>query len=132
MKTKEIPRDEWREFFDRFSRQYEGWLVTLEILAADIGAQVEERNLAFEGIVHEWDEIQGNEIMIMVGPRPDGHITHSISHPVQVSLEQTDEGADAALAIKSADGTTALLRFRSPMLPEMVDGIVTQPSRPAL
>lgn len=132
MKTKEIPRDEWREFFDRFSRQYEGWLVTLEILAADIGAQVEERNLAFEGIVHEWDEIQGNEIMIMVGPRPDDHITHSISHPVQVSLEQTDEGADAALAIKSADGTTALLRFRSPMLPEMVDGIVTQPSRPAL
>ena len=132
MKTKEIPKDEWPEFFDRFSRQYEGWLVTLEILAADIGAQVEEQNLAFEGIVHEWDAIQGNEIMIMVGAKPDNHITHSISHPVQVSLEQTDEGADAALAIKSAGGTTALLRFRSPMLPEMVDGIVTQPSRPAL
>ena len=117
MKTKEGPKDEWPEFFDRFSRQYEGWLVTLEILAADIGAQVEEQNLAFEGIVHEWDAIQGNEIMIMVGAKPDNHITHSISHPVQVSLEQTDEGADAALAIKSAGGTTALLRFRSPMLP---------------
>ena len=130
MKTKEIPRDEWRKFFDRFSRQYEGWLVTLEILAADIGAQVEERELAFEGIVDEWDEIKGNEITIMVGAKPDDHITHSISHPVQVSLEQTDEGADAALAIKTADGTTALLRFRSPMLPEMVDALVMPLARP--
>lgn len=131
MKTKEIPRDEWREFFDRFSRQHEGWLATLEILSSEIGAQVEERELAFEGIVDEWDEIQGNAIMIMVGATPDDHVTHSISHPEQVSLEQTDEGADAALAIKSLDGTTALLRFRSPMLPEMVDGLVTQPLRPA-
>jgi len=40
-----------------------------------------------------------------------------------VSLEQTDEGADAALAIKSADGLTALLRFRSAVLPEMVDAV---------
>ena len=132
MKTKEIPKKEWREFFDSFSRKHEGWLATLEIFSSEIGAQVEERELAFEGIVDEWDEIQGNEILIMVGAKPDDHITHSISRPIEVSLEQTDEGADAALAIKSADGTTALLRFRSPTLPEMVDGLVTQPSQPTL
>jgi hypothetical protein len=132
MKTKEIPREEWGTFFDNFSRRHEGWLVTLEILGADIGAQVEERELALEGIVDEWDEIQGNQIMIMVGTKPDDHITHSIGSPTEVSLEQTDDGADVALAIKSAEGTTALLRFRSPMLPEMVDGLVTEPLRPAL
>jgi Family of unknown function (DUF5335) len=132
MKTKEIPKNEWPEFFDTFSRQHEGWLVTLEILGSEIGAQVEERELAFEGIVDEWDEVQGNQIAIMIGAKPDDHVTHSISHPTQVSLEQTDEGADAALAIKSSDGVTALLRFRSPMLPEMVDGIVAQESRPSL
>lgn len=132
MKTKEIPKNEWREFFDRFSRQHEGWLVTLEILSAEIGAQVEERELAFEGIVDESDENQGNEIMLMLGAKPDAHITHSINDPVQVSLEQTGAGADAALAIKSADGTTALLRFRSPILPEMVDAFVIPTSRPAL
>ena len=131
MKTREIPKGEWRRFFDGFSRQHEGWLVTLEILAEEIGAQVEERELAFQGIVDESDEIQGNRIMIMVGSTPDDHITHSISNPVQVSLEQTDEGADEALAIKSSDGTTALLRFRSPMLPEMVDGLVTTTMTPS-
>ena len=125
MKTKEIPKEEWGTFFDNFSRRHEGWLVTLEVLGADIGAQVEGRELAFEGIV---GETQGNEIVIMVGAKPDDHVTHSINNAAQVSLEQTDEGADAALAIKSADGTTALLRFRSPVLPELVDGLVAQPS----
>ena len=123
MKTKEIPRNEWQEFFNIFSRQHEGWLVTLEILGSEIGAQVEERGLTFEGIVDEGDEVKGNEILMMFGAKPDDHITHSITNPATVSLEQTDEGADAALAIKSADGVTALLRFRSAVLPEMVDAV---------
>lgn len=62
--------------------------------------------------------------MIMAGGKPDDHVTHTISRPTEVSLEQTDEGADAALAIKSEDGVTALLRFRSPVLPEMVDAMM--------
>lgn len=132
MKTKEIPKNEWPKFFDSFSRQHEGWLATLEILGPDIGAQIEERDLAFEGIVDEWDEVHGNQIVIMTGLNPEDHITHSISRPTQVSLEQTTEGADAALAIKSADGVTALLRFRSALLPEMVDGVVTQPTTSSL
>ena len=112
MKTKEIPGNEWQEFFDIFSRQHEGWLVSLEILGSEIGAQVEERGLALEGIVDEGDEVQ-----------PDDHITHRISNPTTVSLEQTDEGADAALAIQTAAGVTALLRFRSAVLPELVDAV---------
>lgn len=132
MKTREIPKEGWGRFFDNFSRRHDGWLVTLEILGAEIGAQVEERELALKGIVDEWDEIKGNAIMIMLGTKPDDHVTHSIGNATQVSLEQTDGGADVALAIKSADGTTALLRFRSPMLPELVDGLVRQPLRPAL
>ena len=131
MRTREISRSEWPEFFDRFSRQHEGWLVTLEIFGSQIGAQLEERELALEGIVAVADEVKGDEIAIMIGAKPDDHITHSISRPTKVSLEQTDEGADVALEIKTADGATALLRFRSALLPEMVDGVVTQPSRPA-
>ena len=123
MQTKEIPKDEWTEFFDSFSRQHEGWLVNLEIFGPEIGAQVEERELALEGITNEWDETEGNTIMIMTGIKPDDHITHSIARPTQVSLEQTDEGADAALAIKSGDGNTTLLRFRAAVLPEMVDAV---------
>ena len=123
MQTKEIRKNEWTEFFDSFSRKHEGWLVNLEIFGPEIGAQVEQRELALEGITDEWDDVEGNTIIIMTGVKPDDHITHSITHPTAVSLEQTDEGADAALAIKSDDGTTTLLRFRSAVLPEMVDAV---------
>lgn len=123
MQTKEIPKNEWTGFFDSFSRKHEGWLVNLEIFGPEIGAQVEERQLALEGITEEWNEVEGNTIMIMTGVKLDDHVTHSITHPTAVSLEQTDEGADAALAIKSDDGTTTLLRFRSAVLPEMVDAV---------
>jgi hypothetical protein len=132
MKTKEIKKTDWPKFFDSFSRQHEGWLATLEIFATDIGAQVEERELAFEGIVDEWDEALGNQIIIMMGAKPDDHITHTIGRPTNVSLEQTEEGADVALAITSEAGAVALLRFRSPMLPEMVDDLVGQKARPSL
>jgi len=127
MKTKEIPKNEWPKFFDSFSRQHEGRLVTLEIFGSDIGAQIEEHDLAFEGIVDEWDEVQGNQIVIMTGVKPENHVRHRISRPTKVSVEQTDEGANAVLAIMSADGVIALLRFRSALLPEMVDRVVTQP-----
>lgn len=125
MKTQEIPKKEWTEFFDSFSRKHEGWLVSLEIFGPEIGAQIEERELALEGITAAWDETEGNSIMIMTGAKPDDHITHSVTSPISVSLEQTDEGADAALAIKSEDGLTTLLRFRSAVLPEMVDAIAS-------
>ena len=132
MKTEEIPKNEWPKFLDNFSRKHAGWTVTLEILGTELGAQVEERELSLAGIVDEWDEVHGNRIVIMFGEKKDDHVTHSIGSPTQVSLEQTDGGADVALAIKSADGVMALLRFLSPILPEMFDGTVGQQTRPAL
>lgn len=125
MKTKSIPRNEWPKFFDSFSRQHEGWRASLEIFATEIGAQVAERELAFEGIMDEPDEALGNRIIIMMGAKPDHHITHTIGHPGNVNLEQTDDGADVALGITTQAGALTLLRFRSPMLPDMVDGIVS-------
>lgn len=123
MQTRQIPKSEWPAFLDCFSRQHEGWLVKLEVLNPDLGAQIEETGLALKGLTDERDETEGNTIMIMVGNEPDDHVTHSISNATEVSLEQTDEGADVALSIKSADGTTALLSFRAAVLPETVDAV---------
>lgn len=128
MKTKQIPKDEWSKFFDSFSRRHNGSGLTLQILGREIGAQIEERDLAFEGIVAESDEIRGYEIAIMMGAKRDDHVTHSISRLSQVSLEQTDEGVDVALEIKSADGVTALLQFSSSQLSEPRDAGWVHPS----
>jgi hypothetical protein len=118
MQTREIPKSEWPAFLDSFSRQHEGSPIKLEIFGPELGAQVEENGLVLEGLTDEWDEVSCNKIMIMAGEKPDDHITHSIRCPTEVSLEQTDEGADAALSIKAADGTMALLSFRANVLAE--------------
>lgn len=125
MRTQEIPRKEWPAFFDSFTRRYEGWLADVEVFGSEIGSQMAEQGLPLEGITAELGKGKPDRIEIMLGAEPDDHITHMIAAPSQVSVEKTDEGADAALAIKAPDGTTTLLRFRAVMLPELVDAIAS-------
>jgi hypothetical protein len=125
MPTQEIPNYEWGKFFDEFSGRHEGWLTTIELLSADIGDQIQARDLPLAGISVEADEDVEDQITIMVGASPNARISHTISKPGRVWLKQNEEGADEALQIESFDGI-ALLRFRSTALPELVDGILAE------
>ena len=122
---REIPRAEWVGFLDGFSRQHEGWLVTVEVFGAEIGAQVEAEEIMLEGITADLKDGE-SVISIMLSKGATTHITHNITQPTHVRLEQTESGADMALQIESGDRATTLVRFRSAMLPEMVDGIVSE------
>src|SRR5436305_10779224 len=100
---REIPRAEWVEFLDGFSRQHEGWLVTVEVFGAEIGAQVEAQQLPLVGITAELKRDGEKSISIIAGEETEAHITHTVTQPPHVRLEQTESGADAALQIESAD-----------------------------
>ena len=123
MATREIKRDEWREFFDSFSKQHQGWLVTIEMLGADLGDQVEVRQLPLEGITVETSDGNETQIETIAGEKPDSHISHTVTSPKRIWLKRTDEGADEALEIESEENTV-LLRFRSAVRPELVDEII--------
>lgn len=110
MKTREIPRNEWKIFFDNLSRKQEGWEATLEVFGPEIGDQVEERHMFLAGMTAELSDA-GDKIEIMMGGNPSGHLTHIVNAPIQVHLQQTHVGVDAALQIKAADGTTTLLHL---------------------
>lgn len=127
MPTQEILRDEWARYFEEFSRRHQGWLVTVEILGLDIGDQVQVRNLPLEGIVVETTD-DGDEMTIIAGSRPDARISHTICAPLRVWVKQNEQGADEALEIESAAGAV-LVRFRSAVLPEVVDGIVADKAK---
>lgn len=68
----------------------------------------------------------GGEDVITITTReqPERHVTHTIVSPKKIMLEETEEGAREALQVEASDGTATLLRFRSAVLPEMVDGVV--------
>ena len=113
MQTRAIPRAEWPAFINSFSSRHEGWTIDVEVFGPEIGAQVEGTGLVLRGLTDEWDEKNGNTIVIMAGNRRDDHVTRSISRPTEMSLERTDSGLDAALAITGEDGTKTLLSFPS-------------------
>lgn len=113
MKTREIPRAEWTTFFDNLSRRQEGWEVALEVFGPDIGDQIEERHLFLTGVTAEVADKAGkrDKIEIMIGGQPNHHLTHTITAPILVELQQTDLGLDSAVRIKCADETTSLLHL---------------------
>lgn len=113
MQSKEIPQQEWEQFFNDFSGKHFGRPVGIEVVGAEIGAQLEESGLTLEGITAEQQKVPGSTITIMLGANPSNHLTHLVERPVQVSLERDDQGEDFALAIKGADGNMAIMRFES-------------------
>jgi hypothetical protein len=112
MKTRQIPRDEWTRLFDNMSRRQEGWEVGLEVFSPEIGDQIEGHHMFLAGMTAEVSE-RGDKIEIMMAGKPSNHVTHVISAPLSVQVQQTDLGIDSSVSVKSADGTTSLLHLRS-------------------
>ena len=123
MQTIEIPRESWGHRLNEFTTIHEGWLVSLDILGAELGAQPEIDNLPLLGVSADHIDHDGT-IAVSVARSASEHFTHIIEAVTHVYIERTDDGADAALQIESADGTRAILRFRATALPETVDGVV--------
>jgi hypothetical protein len=127
MRTTEIPRADWVRVMAEFSATHDGWLVSLDILSSDIGAQPDIIDLPLVGVTFE--DLHDGTLTISAGRSAVAEITHSIQAPRRLWVERTDAGADAALAIESADGATTILRLRTAALPETVDGIAPGPHR---
>lgn len=124
MFTREIPREDWTEFFNTLSRQHEGWRVTIEVLDEDLGPEVEARKLPLKGITADVRDDGRDTISIIAGEALREHVVHLITEPIHVRLAETEEGAHQAIQIESASRTTTLVIFRSAMLPAMVDDVV--------
>ena len=121
MTTREISREEWSDFFDEFSRRYEGWLVTIERLDPQLGDQIEVEDQPLHGIVAERKR-DPKVIEIFTSTEATESSTHVIEKPTRVWVEETGEGAEAAVEIESEENGKTLLRFRSAALPETVGG----------
>src|SRR5262245_4615054 len=105
MQTIELPPNRWAAELAEFSAMHDGWLVSVDILAPNLGAQPEVQDLPLVGVVSEPGSNGG--LITISAARSDGsQITHAIQKPSRVRIERTSEGADVAMQIESAEGTT--------------------------
>jgi hypothetical protein len=115
----EIPREQWIRFFDDFSKRHQGWVVTLEILGKDLGDQESATQLPLVGISADLKDRESS-INVLVGDRPETHLTHIITKPGRVLAKEPEEPAHEALEIESGDGTKTILHFNH-IPPEQVE-----------
>jgi Family of unknown function (DUF5335) len=122
--ARHIVRDEWGEFLDSFSRLHDGWLTAIEVIERDGTVQVEARDKPLTGITVDHGDTDTRTISILIGGQSLDHAARIIHAPARITLNETPTGAHEALEIESTDGTTTRLRFRSVVLPELVDGVL--------
>ncbi len=113
---REIQRERWREFLDEFSRAHEDWLVDVSTFDPHRGVQPIVHDRPLQGITFD-----GNCIAIGLDGGAETHLTHVIEHPDALSVEQEDH-VQRSLAILSG-AATVVVRFRSALPAEMVDGV---------
>jgi Family of unknown function (DUF5335) len=115
METLEIPRNEWVPRLNEFTAMHDGWLVSLDVLGPDIGAQPSIVNLPLIGVSSDRSSRDGT-ISISVARSRAGHFTHTIPGVSHVFLTHVHDGADAAVEIVSRDGVRTIMKCRAPAL----------------
>ncbi len=118
MPRREIPRDAWNAFCSNFAGRHQSWLVTVEEAGPHDGRRCLAEDVPLASIV---PDVRADTISIQVGA--EWPIPHRVERVSGLWLEQTESGADLGLRIESANGKAIRVRFRSPVLPETVDGI---------
>lgn len=109
MMERDIAETDRGSFFARFSKLHDGALVTVRVGPCD-----EVIDQPFRGLSSDGQDV-------IVNTRNHGH---RVLHVRKVRLEQTDEGADAAIAMTSDDGTRTDVCFRSPIRADLLDPAV--------
>ena len=123
MQTREIPREQWIRFFDDFSKNHEGWVVTLEVVSSDLGDQEEANGLPLVGISADV-KARENRVEIILGGRPDADVTRLINTPKRVWVKEPNIPGDEAIEVESEDGIKTILNFHH-IQPEVAERQLT-------
>ena len=108
MPTREIPLPQWYSFLGNFGFRHFGWKVRLEQESRGRGKLLAADHLFLEELTT--DGANGHQqITIVLGSPFHAFHTHVVSNPRRVRLAA---GAQPALEIESADGSTVVVHLR--------------------
>ncbi len=108
--TNEIPKQEWKQFFDDLSREKLDWQTKIEVMNEETGAQILTEGLPLSGLTFE--DREGKEaIEIMVGSGTEHHQSHNISEPSKVYFRHSDDKQVGTIEIEDGIGTKTLVHL---------------------
>jgi len=116
-KGRDIPRREWKAFFQQFSQDHQEWLVDVAGQGEGNKTSHEANGLPFEALTLHLDRT--DEVLSIIVRKNDvaqEHVYLSIPQPRRVMNERT--GGDVRLHIGSTDGSLTIIRFRRVATPD--------------
>ena len=115
MSVDDVPRRRWADVLEEFSRGHRGWLAS--VVTVDPGPKLvshtELRPLESVTVA----QTGGVRVGFQGGP------TVFVEAPCTLGVDRTDDGAERALEIDTADAEFVRVTFRATALPEELDGI---------
>jgi hypothetical protein len=113
---------EWKEFFDRISRDFLDWETSVAVTRDGAVSTLLYQGLPFNGMT--FDNRHGHENMeVAIGVGSDRSQTHSIRDPRKIAFESS--GTGGTLGIEDASGATTRIDFIQPM-PVLVEYVKSE------
>jgi hypothetical protein len=118
-----LEKSHWQTYFDRLSRVLVGKTVELEVVALDLGDQVEAQWLPLLGV--DYDPVDDLFEIALDG------VDHLIRRPSQIFIDEDGGVALSNLMIVDGEGRRHIAQFRDPLMlpPASTDSSSQQPSR---
>ena len=111
-------RQEWRGFLDVITKDQEGEPVTVEVVSAELGSQVQASMLPLAYI--QYDD-KDDVVVVSVRKRDgmDPGLDHIVQNPWKIVFDPPAPGAVRSIDIEGSDGTHTLVTLHGP---EGLDG----------
>ncbi len=112
--TSEIPRAEWKVFFDDLTKRRFDWETKIEVFDDDIGNQTLDKGLPLSGITIE-EKAEDIFVEIFVGTDDDRHQTHTIKNPTKINYLGEGEKPNGIVEVEEMSGRKTLVHIIKPM-----------------
>lgn len=110
--TAELAEGDWHPGLDRITRDHEGDVVTIELLSADFGDQLEAQRLPLAYL--EYDP-KDDMVIVAVGGR-DGRypvvLRHFVSHPSRILVRTDPTSGIQVVNVTDDDGSQTLITLQ--------------------
>jgi hypothetical protein len=101
-----LPKSEWRGFFDRMSKPLLGKWAEVEVAALDLGDQIVAEWVPLIGITYDSQD----DLLDVALDRAN----RLIRHPREILVEEAEAGL-ASVAVVDAEGARHIVRLTEPM-----------------
>ncbi|MFQ3199036.1 MAG: hypothetical protein ACI8R9_001577 [Paraglaciecola sp.] len=107
MSTNKIARDDWAHYFDSLSNFVEGTEVEIDVLGREIGAQVEVKSVALQGLNYD----QKDKVFTVITPE----FEHLIQEPEEIYVDYRNDELKS-IKITAHDGNVHIVKLSSKMV----------------